>query len=123
MFNKTKIVCLCGSTKFYDEFLRANALETFNGNIVLSVGYFGHQSWRYYNDKKKCLEFNLTDEVKIFLDELHKKKIDMADEILVIDCDGYIGESTKSEIKYAEEHNKIVRYYSQDYNNNTNKLS
>ena len=42
------------------------------------------------------------------LDDIHKRKIDMADAIYVINRGGYIGESTKSEIKYALEHNKPV---------------
>ena len=51
------------------------------------------------------------DAIKICLDDMHKRKIDMADEIYVINVGGYIGDSTRSEIQYAEEHGKPVRYY------------
>jgi hypothetical protein len=44
------------------------------------------------------------------LDDMHKRKIDMADEIFVINKDGYIGDSTRSEIEYAAKHNKIINY-------------
>ena len=44
------------------------------------------------------------------LDDMHKRKIDMADEIFVINVGGYIGESTRSEIKYAQATGKPVRY-------------
>lgn len=54
---------------------------------------------------------------KILLDEVHKAKIDVADEIFVIDVDGYIGESTKHEIEFAISKNKKVRYYSEEVNN------
>ena len=65
---------------------------------VISVGCFGHSGDVF------------TDEQKIMLDDMHKRKIDMADEIFVINVDGYIGNSTKSEIEYAETHNKKVNY-------------
>ena len=51
----------------------------------------------------------LTDEVKAALDELHKRKIDLADEILVLNVDGYIGQSTASEMLYAAQHDKTIR--------------
>ena len=65
---------------------------------MISVGCFGHSG------------DVLTDEQKIMLDDMHKRKIDMADEIFVINVNGYIGSSTKSEIEYAEAHNKKVNY-------------
>lgn len=95
------VVCLCGSTKFKDEFQRQNFLETMKGNIVLTVGFYGHA------DKEVYL---LRDEEKIFLDDLHKRKIDLADEVLVINPKGYIGDSTHSEIDYALKTGKVVRY-------------
>lgn len=95
-----KIVCLCGSTKFKEYFIAANFAETMRGNIVLSVGFFRH------TDE----EFTCTDEEKMALDELHKRKIDLADEVLVLNVDGYVGESTRSEIEYAIVRRKPVRY-------------
>lgn len=98
MIENYKIITLCGSTKFKDEFMRVQKELTLKGYIVISVGCFGHSGDIF------------TDEQKIMLDDMHKRKIDMADEIYVIDVDGYIGESTNSEIKYAKEHGKKVNY-------------
>lgn len=102
MQGKYKVVTLCGSTKFKDEFLKAQKELTLQGNIVISVGLFGHADGEY--------QTVLTDEVKVMLDDMHKRKIDMADEIFVINKNGYIGSSTKSEIEYANIMGKIVRY-------------
>ena len=88
------------STKFKDDFLREQKRLTLEGNIVISVGLFGHSG-----DDEVLLE-----NVKEMLDDMHKRKIDMADEIFVINKDGYIGSSTKSEIDYAIKTNKKVRY-------------
>lgn len=93
-----KVITLCGSTKFKDEFMRVQKELTLKGYIVISVGCFGHSGDVF------------TDEQKIMLDDMHKRKIDMADEIFVVNVDGYIGSSTRSEIEYAEAHNKKVNY-------------
>ena len=93
---KYKVITLCGSTRFKEDFERVNRELTLAGNIVISVGCFGHSGDAF------------TDEEKVMLDDIHKRKIDMADAIYVINKNGYIGESTKSEIKYALEHNKQV---------------
>lgn len=100
---RPKIVCLCGSTRFIDAFQEANLKETLAGNIVLSVGC---------NTKSDAGLFKGTEceEIKRKLDNLHKQKIYLADEVLVLNVDGYIGESTRNEIEYAHKHNKIVRY-------------
>ena len=98
MVGKYKVITLCGSTKFKEEFLNVQKQLTLEGNIVISVGLFGHSG-----DK-------ITDEEKIMLDDMHKRKIDMADEIFVINVNNYIGSSTKSEIEYAKAHNKTIRY-------------
>lgn len=102
MIDKYTIITLCGSTKFKDEFLRVQKELTLKGNIVISVGLFGHADGEY--------EKIITDKVKIMLDDMHKRKIDMADEIFVINKGGYIGASTKSEIEYAIEIGKKVNY-------------
>lgn len=103
--SKPKIVCLCGSTRFYQQFAEQNYLETMAGNIVLSVGFDPHSSVEVHGE-----EIGITPEQKLSLDELHKRKIDLADEILVINVGGYIGESTRSEIEYAIANHKPVRY-------------
>jgi hypothetical protein len=100
MVGKYKVITLCGSTKFKDEFINAQKRLTLEGNIVISVGMFGHSG-----DKEV-----FQDNVKEMLDDMHKRKIDMADEIFVINVNGYIGESTKSEIEYAQETGKKVNY-------------
>ncbi|HCT30203.1 MAG TPA: hypothetical protein DIW31_05610 [Bacteroidales bacterium] len=100
MVGKCKVITLCGSTKFKDEFIEAQKRLTLEGNIVLSVGLFGHSG-----DTEV-----FTEGVKTMLDDMHFSKIDMADEIYVINVGGYIGSSTQREIEYATAKNKLVRY-------------
>ena len=100
MVGKYKVITLCGSTKFKDEFLHEQKRLSLEGNIVISVGMFGHSG-----DSEVW-----ADGVKEMLDDMHKRKIDMADEIFVINKGGYIGSSTKSEIEYAKKTNKKVNY-------------
>lgn len=95
-----KVITLCGSTRFKDAFIEAQKDLTLKGNIVISVGLFGHSG-----DNEV-----FTEGVKEMLDDMHKRKIDMADEIFVINVGGYIGTSTASEIEYAESTGKPVRY-------------
>ncbi len=97
---KFNIITLCGSTKFKEQFLEEQKRLTLEGNIVISVGLFGHSG-----DSEVW-----TENTKEMLDEMHKAKIDLADEIFVINVDGYVGESTKNEIEYAIKNNKKVSY-------------
>lgn len=99
-----KIVCLCGSTRFSDAFKAANLRETINGNIVLSIGCDTK------SDADLLVLGQLTPEAKKRLDQLHKRKIDIADEIIVLNVGGYIGDSTRSEIEYAQKMNKPIRF-------------
>lgn len=100
MIGKYKIITLCGSTKFRDAFIEEQKRLTLQGNIVISVGLFGHSG-----DEEVW-----SDDTKAMLDDMHKRKIDLADEIFVINRGGYIGQSTQSEIEYAIETKKTVRY-------------
>lgn len=100
MVGKYKVVTLCGSTRFKEEFMEAQKRLTLEECIVISVGLFGHSG-----DQEV-----FTEGVKEMLDDMHKRKIDMADEIFVINVGGYIGSSTRSEIEYARQTGKIVRY-------------
>ena len=100
MQGKYRVITLCGSTRFKNEFLEVQKQLTLEGNIVISVGLFGHAG-----DNEVW-----TEGTKEMLDDMHKRKIDMADEIFVINVDGYIGTSTASEIEYAQAHGKPVRY-------------
>lgn len=102
MVGKYKVVTLCGSTRFKDDFIKAQEFLTLAGYIVISVGLFGHA------DNKYGLE--ITPEIKEALDDMHKRKIDMSDAIMVINRDDYIGQSTASEIAYAEATGKLVTY-------------
>ena len=100
MVGKYPVITLCGSTRFKEQFLEVQKRLTLEGNIVISVGLFGHSG----DDEV------WTEGTKEMLDDMHKRKIDMADAIYVINVDGYIGESTRSEIEYAKRNGKEVRY-------------
>ena len=101
-----KIVCLCGSTRFGEAFQKAELEATLNGKIVLTIGgnmrtdteIFGH------------LEKSELEGIKARLDELHLRKIDIADEVMILNVGGYIGNSTRAEIDYAESRGKPVKY-------------
>lgn len=107
MQGKYKVITLCGSTRFKNEFMEAQKRLTLEGNIVISVGLFGHSG---DNEVWEGMDEDTLTQTKIMLDDMHKRKIDMADEIFVINVGGYIGDSTRSEIDYAMEHGKVVRY-------------
>jgi hypothetical protein len=101
-----KIVCLCGSTRFWKEYQDAQRAETLAGRIVLTVGFFVHapeggaEGWMD----------NVTDEQKAALDRLHLRKIDLADEVLFLNRSQYLGESSKAELAYAQQHGKKIRW-------------
>lgn len=100
MVGKYKVITLCGSTKFKDEYFEAQKCLTLQGNIVISVGLFGHSG-----DAEVW-----TEGTKEMLDDMHLRKIDMADEIFVINVGGYIGSSTRREIEYATNQGKKINY-------------
>ena len=107
MQEKYPVITLCGSTRFKEEFMMAQKRLTLEGNIVISVGLFGHSGDEEVWDG---MDEGTLSKTKKMLDDMHKRKIDMADEIFVINVDGYIGESTRSEIEYAKAHGKKIRY-------------
>lgn len=111
MVGKYPVITLCGSTRFKEQFMEAQKKLTLEGNIVISVGLFGHSGdtevWENMD------EGTLT-ATKEMLDDIHKRKIDMADGIFVINVGGYIGESTRSEIEYAKAHGKSIWYLEQE---------
>ena len=100
------IVCLCGSTRFSEAFRRANFEETLFGKIVLTIGCDTR------NDTDLFASFTEAhrNRIKAELDELHLRKIDLADEILILNVGGYIGDSTRKELDYARLHGKRVRF-------------
>ena len=89
-----EVVCLCGSTRFKDAYRAENKRLTLEGKVVLSVAFFGHADGE---------AVAISGAEKERLDAVHKRKIDLADRVHVINVDGYVGESTRSEIDYARE--------------------
>ena len=102
-----KVITLCGSTRFKNAFMETQKRLTLEGNIVISVGLFGHSG---DNEVWENMDEGTLTATKKMLDDMHKRKIDMADEIFVINVGGYIGESTRSEIEYAQAQGKPVGY-------------
>lgn len=101
------VITLCGSTRFKEAFIEAQKRLTLEGNIVISVGLFGHSG---DNEVWENMDEGMLTATKEMLDDMHKRKIDMADSIYVINVGGYIGESTRSEIEYAERLGKRIEY-------------
>ena len=102
MSGRYPVVTLCGSTKFKDEYIKVQEELTLMGYVVISVGLFGHADNKFGNE--------ITPQVKRMLDDLHFQKIDMADEIFVINVGGYVGNSTRNEIEYAKKQGKTIKY-------------
>lgn len=96
--NKYNIITLCGSIKFKTEFMKVQEKLTLDGNIVFTPNFFNN------------MKDEITIEAKNMLDEMHRQKIDMSNEIYVINFGGYIGDSTKSEIEYAKANGKKISY-------------
>jgi hypothetical protein len=101
------IICLCGSTRFITTWNTYRQQLTCDGYIVLAIEIVTTQSASndpQYSDHR----------LKNRLDELHKRKIDLADEVLVLNVGGYMGTSTRSEISYARSTGKPVRFLEPD---------
>lgn len=96
------VVCLCGSTRFAERFNAEAERLTIEGFIVVRPEVVAYSSER---DPQRCAP-----DVKERLDELHKRKIDIADQVLVLNVGGYIGSSTRSEIEYAQRTGKPIAY-------------
>jgi hypothetical protein len=100
-----KIVCLCGSTRFWEAFRDVGLRETLAGNIILSIGihapgaetFAGHHGGEYKAVKEQ-------------LDQLHLWKVSLADEVLILNVGGYVGESTARELDHARALGKTVRW-------------
>uniref|UniRef100_UPI002F91B614 hypothetical protein n=1 Tax=Streptomyces sp. NBC_01562 TaxID=2975879 RepID=UPI002F91B614 len=101
---RPRIVVLCGSTRHWQEFAEANLYETAAGRIVLAPGCNLKQPHPLWADSAQA------ERLKLVLDDLHLRKIDLADEVLVVNPGGYIGDSTRSEIAYARSVGKPIRY-------------
>lgn len=97
------VVCLCGSTRFFKLFDELNYKLTMNGWVVLSIGCHSQSDY--------CLGIDQIENAKGMLDRLHKKKIWMASHVLILNKDGYIGDSTRSELEFAQKHERKIYYY------------
>lgn len=104
--DRPRMVVLCGSTRFADAFRKANLEETLAGRMVLSIGC----DMRSDAEVFAGVDSEELDLIKDRLDTLHKRKIDAADEVLVLNVGGYVGESTRSEIAYARALGKPIRW-------------
>jgi hypothetical protein len=104
MTDRPPIVCLVGSTRFYEAFRQANFDETLAGKIVLTIGFYPRDDMPHWQNH------GITPDQKEALDALHLKKVAMADEVHVLNCGGYVGESTAREIAYAMRLGKRIRY-------------
>ena len=103
---KALVVCLCGSTRFTEVMLIKQWELTKQGKIVLSWcalpdSYFAGEDRTHIGDQEG---------VKAIVDEVHKRKIDLSDEVLILNVGDYIGESTRSELEYAVAHGKKVTF-------------
>lgn len=104
---RPRIVCLCGSTRFYEVFQQANFRETLNDKIVLTIGIDTKADEELFAGWGKAE----VEALKAKLDDLHLRKIDLADEVLILNADGYIGQSTAREWAYAREQGKRIRFW------------
>ena len=95
MPDRPEIVCICGSTRFVDEMRAANRDLTLAGVIVVAPGE---------------ADGLISDEQKAALDALHLRKIDLADRVLVVNPGGYVGESTRREIAFADATGKPISF-------------
>ena len=106
MIKDTKVICLCGSTRFTQEMLVYQWELTKQGNVVLS--WCALPDWYFKGEDKTHIGDQ--EGVKELVDEVHKRKIDLADEVHVLNIGGYIGQSTRSEIEYARLTHKPILY-------------
>lgn len=100
--NVPRIVVICGSTRFMAEMAEADLRETAAGRIVVKPGCNMKQTHALWADPVEA------EALKVRLDGLHRAKIRLADEVLVVGP--YIGDSTRAEIAYARELGKPVRF-------------
>ncbi len=97
--NKPKVICICGSSKFKAQILGITQRETLKGRIAINHGFFHHQDL-----------VPLSDEQKNNLDTLMFRKIDISDEIFIVNVNGYMGKTTIAAIEYARQMNKPVHF-------------
>lgn len=101
------ITCLCGSTRFWKAFREASLIETMMGKIVLSTGSMSGSD----DDHFSHLPAETWEPLKVKLDTLHFRKIELADRVLILNVQDYIGESTTRELNHARSLGKIVMWW------------
>lgn len=97
-----RIVCLCGSTRFKAAWYEQTKRLTHAGYIVLGVGDL--------EPNAEGTNVPIDPALKARLDVLHKQKIDLSDEVLILNVGGYVGDSTRGEIAHAKKRGKVIRY-------------
>jgi hypothetical protein len=108
---KPKVICICGSTRFADyHAIKRWELEKTGVYICLMINYLPDWYAKQQFGEGVNDHFGEAAGLKDLLDDLHFRKIDLCDEVFVINVDGYIGESTRNEINYAESQGKPIRY-------------
>ena len=109
--NKPKVIVLCGSSKFCQIMaVCAWVLERDEGAITIGL----HLLPEWYSPDLPDSHLAEHEGVASAMDELHKRKIDLADEIFIVNYKDYIGDSTKNEIMYAQEKGVPVRWFQHD---------
>jgi hypothetical protein len=103
---KPKVVCLCGSTRYWKVFEDENMRLTLEGNIVLSVGVVMSKN----NELFGSMPPEQVEQIRKQLDYLHKRKIDLADEVRFLNVNGYMGESTRNELAYSRAMGKTISF-------------
>ena len=101
-----KVITVCGSLRFYTEMMEVTEKMELEGNCMLVP---------IYNPSRPSKDA-FTEEEALMLDKMHKERIKLADAILVVNVDGYIGNSTSKEIEFAKALNKEIMYYT-DFKN------
>ena len=102
-----KVITICGSMKFIQEMMEISEKIELQGNVVLLP---------IYNPSRPNKESFTIEEIAM-LDKMHRERIKISDAILVVNVNGYIGDSTKSEIEFAKALNKEIIYYTDMINN------
>jgi hypothetical protein len=104
--DRPTITCLCGSTRFWRQFQRSGLAETMAGRIVLSIGAASGTDDEHFGNLQEA-EY---DRLKGRRDTLHLRKIDLADEVLILNCEDYVGQSTQRELGYARAAGNRIRW-------------
>lgn len=98
MYKQYPVIAICGPQEARQEYLATEHSLSCHGNIVISTAFFGQ------------IDAELSDIDRKNLDITRRKKIDMADELFVVNVDGLLDDDTRRCIEYAKSLHIIVRY-------------